>query len=137
MWSLLLAAYVSAAAAGAGVWIFRSRPAGMERLLLSFSMGLGLIARAMMLAGWLGLFGRPVFFAAALGMLAALGLFKSGGTGPVLADLRSAFAELRGNAVLLIPSGILLFLILWTASVPPHHYDSLVFPLPLPQAYLY
>lgn len=133
----LLAGF-AALAAGAGRTVLARLSLGelgaLERSVIGASLGLGILS--------------TLIFA-----LAAAGGLRSWAVALVLAALAAAsFSELRSMAEALaagrrgagagatpiLPGcvGIALGLAFWTAWVPPHQYDALVYHLPLPAAYL-
>lgn len=134
--ALLLLAVVALSAAGSGRFLV-SR-AGLpdlsdsQRTLLGFTLGLGLLSLGTFVLGLAGLL-RPW---AAAGLLGALWLVG-------FTELRAMAQSLAANRNLLLDrpvaaTGLLvsLALLLWTCWAPPHQYDSLVYHLELPAAYV-
>jgi hypothetical protein len=131
-----LFAFIILTVAGAGralLGIFRLHDAGEpERVLIGATLGLGLLSLGVFVLGALGVL-TPL--AAAL----LLGLFWLAG----FSSLRGMAGLLRGGLPAPIDypaacAGILvvLCLLFWTTWVPPHQYDSLVYHLALPEAYI-
>lgn len=103
-----------------------------EANLTGATLGLGLIA-----LGTLGLAAvgalTPLAMAVFLGALWVWGFGEMrAGFSSWLPDVGSDAAE-RGAWVLI---GLILLVLLWLCFVPPHQYDSLVYHLPLPAAYI-
>lgn len=123
-------------AAGAGRRLLSlAGPPGLsepEKTFIGASLGLGILSLAVLALAGLGRLGAP---SAGLA-LAALGLWGLAEMSPALRSLAAAgrlFEERPlGAAALAGLSG----LVFWTTWIPPHQYDSLVYHLPLPQAYL-
>ncbi|HYV51368.1 MAG TPA: phospholipid carrier-dependent glycosyltransferase, partial [Dongiaceae bacterium] len=118
-----------AAAAGRAV-LRHAGPAGLgelEKNVVGATLGLGLLATTVFALAALGLL-RP--WAIALALVLSIALSFS--------DLRDMIAAFRPREPGLAGAalGLLLALALWTAWVPPHQYDALVYHLPLPAAYL-
>lgn len=121
---------------------------GTGRLLLKAFVGTHLSESERTLIGGtlgLGLLSQLVFALAALGMLRAWAVLVLAAVLWVVSftEMREVVLSLRPNRALLgdrpawtLGLGVLLALAFWTAWVPPHHYDALVYHLELPAAYV-
>jgi len=134
-WSVLVACAVTLSAAGYGSWagsrLFSNILNSLERLLLSVVLGFGILS---LLMGLLGLLGMWTRWAAALLVLAG---FLAGRTylpwGHFLQ--KPDFSQSPRVPLILTGFGLLLGFLL--AFAPITYYDSLVYHLALPQAYLF
>ncbi|MFH1724585.1 MAG: hypothetical protein ABII00_08185 [Elusimicrobiota bacterium] len=133
--SSALLAVVALAAAGCGrtlLRLFGIRGAReSEKTLVGATLGLGALSQGVLLLGALGWLRTGT-------ALALIGAFWVAGSG----EMRGALASLGADRRVLrerplLAGGVLalLGLTLWLAWVPPHQYDSLVYHMPLAQAY--
>lgn len=128
--------FLTATAAGAGRLLLRllglSDLSDSQRTLIGATLGLGLLclllcglAAAGLLKGW-----------AVLGTLALLWVAAFTEMRAVLVSFGANHNLLRDRPLPAAAVGLLLLLPLWACLAPPHQYDSLVYHLPLPAAYL-
>lgn len=103
-----------------------------EKTLIGATLGLGLLSQGVMALGLLGAL-KPWAVSVLLGLFWVIGF----------TELKDILSSLGANRNLLrerpvLGGGILclLALLLWFSWVPPHQYDSLVYHLALPSAYL-
>ncbi|MFH2202547.1 MAG: phospholipid carrier-dependent glycosyltransferase [Elusimicrobiota bacterium] len=103
-----------------------------EKTLIGATLGLGLLTQAMLLIGMAGVL-KPWAVSLLLGLFWIIGFTEMR---DLLRSLTSNLSLLRDRPVL--SGGILLLLaVLFCLTwVPPHHYDSLVYHLALPSAYI-
>ena len=103
-----------------------------QKTLCGATLGLGLLALGGFLLGVFGLF-KPW---AASAFLAALWVAGYAELKPALASLAPDRSLLRERPLSAAAVALPLLAALWMCLVPPHQYDSLVYHLALPQAYL-
>ncbi|MCR4294439.1 MAG: hypothetical protein NUW21_02820, partial [Elusimicrobia bacterium] len=103
-----------------------------QKTLAGATLGLGLLALGGFFLGALGLF-KPW---AASALLAALWVGGYAELRPALASLAPDRNLLRERPLAAAAVALPLLAALWMCLVPPHQYDSLVYHLALPQAYL-
>jgi hypothetical protein len=103
-----------------------------QKTLCGATLGLGLLALGGFLLGALGLF-KPW---AASAYLAALWVIGYAELKPALESLAPDQNLLRERPLSAAAVALPLLAALWMCLVPPHQYDSLVYHLALPQAYL-
>lgn len=131
-----LLALVLLTAAGCGRVVLRGfRVGGLsesEKTLIGATLGVALLSQAVFLLGALGWLKAW----AVSGILAAAWVVG-------FTEIRDALRSLAGNASLLrdrpaLAGGTIavLALLFWLCWVPPHHYDSLVYHLPLAASYV-
>ncbi|MFA6002688.1 MAG: phospholipid carrier-dependent glycosyltransferase [Elusimicrobiota bacterium] len=136
LWATLLLAAGLGVAVGCGrAALARFGLRGLEaadKTVLGATLGLGLLSLVMFALAA----GRLLHPGAVALVLALLGLAG-------LSELRAALAgfglpgRAGGRPVAAALVGLPLALVFWAAWVPPHQYDSLVYHLALPQAYLH
>jgi len=131
-WSLLLALLILWASAAAGGRCLETlKGAGpFEKAVLGTALGLGILALSVMLLAWAG--GLRSSLVPVVG-LAGLGFWGWRGARKGWA---AVVDEARAHGLVWAPSALILLAVGWAAWVPPHQYDSLVYHLALPQAYL-
>ena len=103
-----------------------------QKTLAGATLGLGLLALGGFFLGALGLF-KPW---AASAFLAALWVIGYAELKPALESLAPDQSLLRERPLAAAAVAVPLLAALWMCLVPPHQYDSLVYHLALPQAYL-
>ncbi|MEQ1917967.1 MAG: phospholipid carrier-dependent glycosyltransferase [Elusimicrobiota bacterium] len=103
-----------------------------QKTLCGATMGLGLLALGGFFLGALGLF-KPW---AASAYLAALWVIGYAELKPAVESLAPDQNLLRERPLAVAAVALPLLAALWMCLVPPHQYDSLVYHLALPQAYL-
>ncbi|MFA5140236.1 MAG: phospholipid carrier-dependent glycosyltransferase [Elusimicrobiota bacterium] len=133
---LALLGFIFLTAAGCGRLLLRVLNVGglseSERTLIGATLGLGLLSQGMFLLGVLG--GMKAWAVSAL-----LGVFWVVGfteLRDLLASLVGSLGLLRDRPALAGGTFVCLGALLWLAWVPPHHYDALVYHLPLAAAYV-
>lgn len=104
-----------------------------EKTLIGATLGLGLLTQAIFLLGLAGGL-RPWAVSVILGLFWVIGF----------TEMQDLLRSLGANRNLLkerpvLAGGVLLFLgaLFWLTWVPAHHYDSLVYHLALPSAYIH
>ncbi|MBI3299981.1 MAG: phospholipid carrier-dependent glycosyltransferase [Elusimicrobia bacterium] len=132
--SILLALVFFTAAGGGRLLLRRFEMRGLsesERTLVGATLGLGLLTQGLFLLAAVGLL-------KSWAVIALLGAFWVVG----FTELADLWKSLGANRSLLkdrplLSAGLLagLGLLFWLCWVPPHHYDSLVYHLPLAQNY--
>ena len=103
-----------------------------QKTLCGMTLGLGLLALGGFFLGALGLF-KPWAASALLALLWVIGYAE---LKPALASLAPDRSLLRERPLSVAAVVLPLLAALWMCLVPPHQYDSLVYHLALPQAYL-
>ncbi|MDD5302331.1 MAG: phospholipid carrier-dependent glycosyltransferase [Elusimicrobia bacterium] len=103
-----------------------------QKTLAGATLGMGLLSLGGFFLGAAGLF-KPW---AASAFLAALWVIGYAELKPALASLAPDRALLRERPLAAAAVALPLLAALWMCLVPPHQYDSLVYHLALPQAYL-
>jgi len=103
-----------------------------QKTLVGATVGLGLLALGAFFLGAFGLY-RPW---AASAYLAALWVIGYAELKPALQSLAPDWSLLRERPLAAAAVALPLLAALWMCLVPPHQYDSLVYHLALPQAYL-
>lgn len=103
-----------------------------QKTLAGATLGLGMLALGGFMLGALGLF-KPW---AASALLAALWVIGYGELKPALESLAPDQSLLRERPLTVAAVSLPMLAALWMCLVPPHQYDSLVYHLALPQAYL-
>jgi hypothetical protein len=103
-----------------------------QKTLTGATLGLGMLALGGFFLGALGLF-KPW---AASAYLAALWMIGYAELKPALESLAPDHSLLRERPLAAAAVALPLLAALWMCLVPPHQYDSLVYHLALPQAYL-
>lgn len=103
-----------------------------QKTLCGMTLGLGLLALGGFFLGALGLF-KPWAASALLALLWVIGYAE---LKPALASLAPDQSLLRERPLSAAAVALPLLAALWMCLVPPHQYDSLVYHLALPQAYL-
>jgi len=103
-----------------------------QKTLVGATMGLGLLALGAFFLGAFGLY-KPW---AASAYLAALWVIGYAELKPALESLAPDRSLLRERPLAAAAVALPLLAALWMCLVPPHQYDSLVYHLALPQAYL-
>ncbi|UPT73853.1 MAG: phospholipid carrier-dependent glycosyltransferase [Elusimicrobiota bacterium] len=103
-----------------------------QKTLAGATLGLGMLALGGMALGAVGLY-KPW---AASALLAALWLAGYGELKPALESLAPDRSLLRERPLAAAAVALPLLAALWMCLVPPHQYDSLVYHLALPQAYI-
>lgn len=113
-------------------WLDPGDMSESQKTLAGATLGLGLLALGGFLLGAAGLF-KPW---AASALLAALWVGGYAELRPALASLAPDRNLLRERPLAAAAVALPLLAALWMCLVPPHQYDSLVYHLALPQAYL-
>jgi hypothetical protein len=103
-----------------------------QKTLAGATLGLGLLAVGGTALGAAGLYAPW----AASGLLAALWVFGFGELKPALESLAPDQSLLRERPIAAMAVVLPLLAALWMCLVPPHQYDSLVYHLGLPAAYV-
>jgi hypothetical protein len=134
--SSVLLAVVFLTAAGCGRILLRFfKVVGVsesEKTLIGATLGLGLLSQAVMVIGFLGWL-KPWAISLILGLFWVIGFTE---LGDLVKSLGANRNLLRDRP--LLAGGLLvgLALLFWFTWVPPHQYDSLVYHLALPAAYI-
>lgn len=134
--STLLLTLLCLSAAGSGrlllVWLGLSDLGDSERTLLGFTLGLGLLALGTFTLAAAGLL-RPWSVVGLVAVLWVLGSTELRAMAGSLGANLNLLSVRPATATAVLGALTLTFITTWA---PPHQYDSLVYHLPLPEAYI-
>lgn len=114
---------------------------GADGVAYASALGLGGVAYAVLVLGWVGLYRAPVFLVGLVGVAIAVRRDMLAGLRVVPATVRSVLLAARHAGLLSKLVGTLLLLAasqaVLGALTPPHHWDPLAYHLAVPQRYLW